>query len=405
MREFSRNVYQDLIASTDSQKITLIFGARQVGKTFLLKKIHSRFKESQYYNLELPEHNRLFNGSAEEIFNFIRESGDLIFIDEFHYIENISSVFKALYDWGDMHPRSKIKIFASGSSAIEMHKHLKESMAGRFKKFFIGPLSFDEFQSNKKINHSLEEFLCYGGLPGVYDLDENPTNKDKQNYLKQLLQTYIQKDIKSLIKEENITAFNSLIFKLAENQGQIVSIASLARDVRVSENIVERYIELLKQTFALYQIQSFSGNLSNELKKSKKYYFYDLGIRNAILGDFRLLSKRSDKGKIWESFVYHFLLSIRNEANTEIMFWRTGDKAEVDFIWVKDRVPYPIEVKSKLKRPELTNSIKTFLKAYRNASFAIILNEDLNEIIDFNGTTIHFISFSQINLLDDLLND
>ena len=404
MPEFQRNLYEEIKETAKSTKISYLFGARQVGKTHLLKKLYKNFKKSKYYNLEIPEHNRLFNGTEEEIFNLIKDSGDFVFIDEFRYIKNASKIFKAIYDLGDFDSKQKTKIFASGSSALEMHKHLSESMAGRFKKFNIKPLSVEEFRNLYDTHDDFINYLTYGGLPGVYDSDENPDNKTKQEYLKQIFNTYIQKDVKSLVKEENLSAFNDLIYYLACNQGDILPSSNIAPEVKTTEKTVERYLDILQNTFVLYKIQSFSGNLSNELKKSKKYYFYDLGIRNAILGRFLSPEKAKDKGKIWETYVCLYLMSIINEANTQIKFWRTSDNnLEIDFIYLRDQIPYPIEVKSNIRKPEVPAAFKTFIKSYTNTPFGVVMNEKLDEEIDYKGTKIYFISFKNIEYLREIL--
>ena len=395
--EFERTIYNQLAQELESKKLTIIFGARQIGKTFLLEKLHKRFKDSRIFSLEEPDDLSLFNNSNSEILKLLRNSGSVILIDEFHYIKNASHIFKAIYDSG-----GKPKIYATGSSAIEMHKHLKESMAGRFKAYYLKPLSLEEFLTNK-IGLTLDEFLMYGGLPGTYDPKENPERKDKQQYLKQILSTYIQKDIKSLIKEENISAFNNLLFILAECQGQIVSMSNLSRELGLSVNTINKYLSILEQTFVLYSLRGFSNNLSNELKKSTKFYFYDLGIRNALIKNFNPIKMRKDKGTIWETFVYQYLLGIQDESDTDIFFWRTSNNVEIDFVWVKNQVPIPIEVKSKLSSTGIPSSMKSFIRAYTNAPFAVILNENIEAELEYNGKTIHFIKLSEINILKEYL--
>ncbi len=287
-----------------------------------------------------------------------------------------------------------------------MHKHLKESLAGRLKKYWIKPLSYKEFYSNSEIKSELSEFLCYGALPGTYDLKHHPTHKDRQQYLQEILNAYIQKDVKSLIIEENIVAFNHLLYILADKQGQITSTASLANKIKVTAATVEKYISILEQTFVLYSLKSFSGNLSNELKKSKKYYYYyyDLGVRNALIKDFSSLTNRADKGCILETFTYHYLLNIADDSDTEIFFWRTSDGMEIDFIWNRNRTPYPIEVKSSLRKPEVFPALIKFLKAYPKAPFAIVLNDKVDEEIFHKDRKIYFISFKNIDYLEELLN-
>lgn len=400
---FRRKIFGELLKDAEDSRISILVGARQVGKTYLMKKLSAQLKNDRYFNLEFSDQLRLFNLSESAIIQLLRESGSNIFIDEFHYLENISKIFKAIYDYGEWHGKERIKIYASGSSALEMHKHLKESLAGRFKKYFIRPLSYKEFQSNPEIDTSFDEFLQYGALPGTYNLERNPGHKDRQQYLEEILNSYIQKDIKSLVAEENIAAFNNLLYILADKQGQIIRTSSLSSEIRVSVPTVEKYISLLEQTFTLYSLTSFSGNLSNELKKSKKYYLYDLGIRNSLLKDFRAIKARPDKGFILETFVYHYLLGIADSSDTEIYFWRTSDDMEIDFIWNRNRTPCPIEVKSSLRKAEIFPSLIKFLRAYPTAPFAIVINDKIDEEIYHQDRKIYFISYKNIDRLEELL--
>lgn len=400
---FRRAIYKELLNDADDSRISILVGARQVGKTYLMKKLAGDLKHDHYFNLEFSDQLRLFNASESEIILLLQNSGSNIFIDEFHYVENISKIFKAIYDQAQWNKKDVLKVYASGSSALEMHKHLKESLAGRFKKTWIKPLSYNEFSSNSEIDTSLDEFLLYGALPGTYDLKRNPSHKDRQQYLQEILNSYIQKDVKALVAEENISAFNNLIYILADKQGQIISSSNLANEIRVSAPTVEKYLSILEQTFVLYVLKSFSGNLSNELKKSKKYYFYDLGIRNALLKDFSTLKNRQDKGYIMETFIYHYLLGIADSSDTEICFWRTSDDMEIDFIWNRNRIPYPIEVKSSLRKPEIFPALIKFLRAYPKAPFAVVLNEKIDEEIWHKDRKIYFISYKNIDRLEELL--
>lgn len=168
----------------------------------------------------------------------LTQTAEILLLDEFHYLKNASHFFKAVFDSG-----AAVKIFASGSSSLEIHKHLKESLAGLLAK---------------------------------------RDSQERQTYLHDLLETYILKDIKALIKDENIKAFNHLIYLLADSRGAVVSVANLAREVGLTARTIEKYLTILEQTYVCYPVPSFSTNLANELKKSKKYYLYDIGIRNAM---------------------------------------------------------------------------------------------------------------------------
>ncbi len=393
MLKFQRNLYKELQKDLTSPKITLIFGPRQVGKSYLMNLLSTKLKSKfTYYDLEQPADISRFAGDQEHINEVLLNSGKTIFIDEFHYLKNAGKAFKAIYDLGRRDQSKKVKIFASGSSSIEMHKHIKESMAGRIHSYCLRPLLLEEYLSIDVADLSIPEYFVYGGLPELYQY----SGEDRQSYLNGILETYIQKDIKSLIKEENISSFNKLLYMLAQYQGQIIAVSNLGNDLTVSAQTVQSYLDILEQTYTLYPLKSFSTNISNELKKSKKYYFYDLGLRNALLKNFSRLSKRDDLGTIMETYVYHYLISIANKANTDLFFWRTTKGNEVDFIWKKNQSLTPIEVKSKYETEDLPKGMKAFFEAYPLTQEAVILfykSQSLEDYQEFNykGRKIHLI--------------
>ncbi|NQY78778.1 MAG: ATP-binding protein [Candidatus Caenarcaniphilales bacterium] len=403
MQEFQRQLIETLLKELTNSKVTLIFGPRQSGKSFLMNQIANQVKgKFTYYDLEQPTDLRKFTGNDEDVQELLLNSGKTVFIDEFHYLKNAGKIFKGIYDLGKRNPKKQIKIFASGSSAIEMHKHIKESMAGRVHKYQLMPLSLEEYSS---INLTKEDYFIYGGLPETYQYE----GEERESYLNGILETYIQKDIKSLVKEENISSFNKLIYMLAANQGQVVSVSNLANDLSVSAQTVQSYLDTLEQTYTLYPLKSFSNKLSNELKKSRKYYLYDLGIRNALIKDFSKLNERNDLSCIMESYVYHYLLFIANKANTDIFFWRTSKGSEVDFVWKRNQKLIPIEVKNKYEVSNLTKGMETFMRYYPLTEKAIILfnksnNFDDYQEINLRGRTLYLINIENAHLyLRDIL--
>ncbi|MCK4803401.1 MAG: ATP-binding protein [Spirochaetes bacterium] len=371
-------------------EINILLGPRQVGKTTLLKQLktyaESLGKKAAFFDLEQPQILAQFNYSDIEIIEKIKQAGQVILIDEFQYINNASKILKAIFDSG-----SKLKIICSGSSSIEIHKHLKESLAGRKFIFLINPLEHSEIKAHNK-NHSLNMYLRYGGMPGLTHTDSEDR---KQQILDELLSSYILKDIKALIKEENIRAFNHLIYLLAERQGSTISVHSLANQISLSSKSVNRYLDILEGTYVNFRVYSFSNNLGNELKKSCKTYLYDLGLRNCILKDFSEVADRPDKGVLLESFVF---LELKNMLmpNMEIKFWRTKQGDEVDFILLKNRKPIPIEVKSKLTDIEIPKGMRHFLNRYSSIETAYVINENISDNIHFNSCKIKFITFKAL---------
>jgi predicted AAA+ superfamily ATPase len=265
-------------------------------------------------------------------------------------------------------------------------------LAGRKFIFKIFPLQFEEIKKSKQ-PITLETYLQYGGLPG---LTQTNSSDRKQIILDELLSSYILKDIKALIKEENVRAFNHLLYLLAQNQGSTISMNNLANQIHMSVKAISRYLDILEETYVNHRIYSYSNNLGNELKKSCKCYLYDLGIRNALLKDFSKVNIRKDKGILHESFVFLSLLP-KLTPNMEIKFWRTKDGDEVDFILLKNRQPIPIEVKSLINKPTIPKGLKRFILRYPDVKKAYFINKNLTDTVSFQNCTIDFIPFEKIH--------
>lgn len=382
-----RFIFDPLLKELDQPEIDILLGPRQVGKTTLLKELEAHAKQfghkTNFFDLEQPQVLAEFNRPDDQIMQKLTSSGQMVFIDEFQYLQNASKILKAIFDSG-----IKVKFVCSGSSSLEIHKHLKESLAGRRFLFRIYPLQYSEIKTARK-DFSLEEYLRYGGMPALTHAD---SEERKQKILSELLSGYILKDIKSIVKEENIRAFNHLLYLLAENQGSLISVHSLANQVRLSFKALTRYLDILEETFVNFRVASYSTHLGNELKKSCKTYLYDLGIRNALVKDFSSVENRHDKGVLLESFVFLRLQTLLR-PNTEIRFWRTRDGDEVDFILLKNRKPIPIEVKSRLSTPEIPKGLRRFLARYPMTRLALVVNENQEGIVRQGKCEIRFVSF------------
>lgn len=394
--EIKRTILGKLLADLLEKNITILIGARQVGKTFLLRKIESEAKsrglKTAFFDLEQPETLAKFNLSDAAIVAMMLESGDVIFIDEFHYLKNASHIFKAIYDRG-----GTTKIFASGSSSLAIHKHLKESLAGRKLVYQIDPCSFLEMVQLGE-DFGLEQYCRYGGLPGLINSEDEDK---KQALLADILQSYLLKDIKSLIKEENIRAFNNMLFLLAQYQGSIVTSANLSREIGLTARTIDSYFDILAQTYVNFPLHSFSLNYGNELKKAKKYYLYDLGIRNALLRNFASLAGRKDAGVVAESFVF-LELQKRLSPNSEIRFWRLKDGTEVDFVWIRDQRPFPVEVKLTCRPGEIPAGIKAFLKRYPDTKMAFVVNQGYEGEMSYQGAVIRHLSLTAAGSIPDV---
>ena len=394
MYVIKRAALDQLVREFNSPESSILLGPRQVGKTFLLKEL-KKIAEKQnlkttYYNLEIPHDLMLFNKSDSEIFDMILAGGDVVFIDEFHYLKNASKILKAVFDSG-----KKIKIFVSGSSSIEIHKHLKESLSGRRLVSIIAPLSFNEFvqkPSARNLAQKLEGYLIYGGMPGLINLD-GPDQKIRM--LNEILEAYIQKDVKSLVKEENIRAFNNLLYLLAQYQGSLISENNLSKEIGLTAAAVNRYLSILEKTYICYRIHSYSRNLANELKKSQKIYLFDLGIRAVLLKDFSSVDSRPDKGALHETFVLLQILSLL-KPNMEIKFWRNKAGLEIDFVLLKNRKPFLIEAKTTIDDLEVPKAFKVFIDNYPSTLGGLIVSRNIEGEVEYSGKKILFRKYENI---------
>ncbi|MBN2770727.1 MAG: ATP-binding protein [Spirochaetes bacterium] len=388
--KIKRNILNQLLSEQDRAEVSILLGPRQVGKTFLLLELCNIYKNNglrtKYYNLEIPSHSIEFNKNENELFEMLTADVDVVFIDEFHYLKNASKLFKAIYD-----SDKKIKIYASGSSSIEIHKHLQESLAGRRLVTRIFPLSLGEYKQKEALSH-VDNYLVYGGLPGLVHFN----NKDEQmRILREILETYIQKDIKSLIKEENIRAFNNLLYLIAENQGSIVQLSNLASKVGLSSKTISHHLSILENTYVIYPLHSYSRNLGNELKKSHKYFLYDNGIRNAILKDFANPGNREDKGILYESLIMTELFK-QLKPNMELKFWRTKQGDEVDFVILINRKPYLIEVKTSHSGIEIPAGIRKFINKYPETIGATVFCLQRKPSILYQNKEIRFLKHEDV---------
>ncbi len=388
-----RKYFKQLIEERDRPEVSILIGPRQVGKTTLLKELGHYFSNNNervlYLNLENPLDLQKLPQKESELIKWLMDY-HILLIDELYYIKNVSRIFKILVDAGH---ENKIKIYASGSSATDIHTHIEESLAGRRLITQIFPLTFSEFKtafSTKSESEIFEEFLIFGGLPGLLHVHQD----EKPRLLREMLETYIQKDIKSLVKEENIRAYNQLLVLLAQQQGQLVSVNSLSKDLSLNAATVEKYLTILEKTYCIYRIHSYARNLANELKKSQKIYFYDSGIRHIILQNFSQLSERQNIGFLLESFVLTEMLP-NCPPQAQIRFWRTRNQQELDFIIVYNQVPYPIEVKKDYQpnfQKTLTN-FKSFFKNYPETPFGTIVSQKTGEPILNKDPEIRLRSF------------
>lgn len=364
---------QPQITRETPPKAVVIFGARQIGKTTLLTELSQYEKSVRWFNGDLiTDHRQLQFSSSTDVELTLRQA-DTIIIDEAQRFPNIGLILKQLVDVNVRLNLGK-KIFATGSSSLELAKGVKESAVGRLVHRQMWPLSISEIAAAKgwgEISQNIERLMIYGTYPAVFT-DPDHAESTLRNYCDGVL----YKDLFALAGIRQNEKFMHLVKLLAYNVGSEVNYDNLARDTGLSRTTVADYLQLLEQCFIIKICPSFSRNLSNELKKGKKVYFCDNGVRNAIIGDFSPMVARpsQDGGALWENFFFMErvkLHSIRNDF-TDMYFWRTtsNNPHELDFLEVKNERIRAFECKAKARPGKFTT-------AYPDAPIDTVTPDDL----------------------------
>jgi predicted AAA+ superfamily ATPase len=354
-----------LAAHLDKKEYTVLTGARQTGKSTLLRQLETYCKERSIPCVFLNLENRdIFSTLNEQPLNVLRYLPDttervVVFIDEVQYLDDPSNFLKLLYDEHAM----RVKIVATGSSAFYIDDHFRDSLAGRKRVFQLLTCSFREHlqltqkgdllqeldriqaKEDAKTTHltylrqEWETYILFGGYPAVIT---EPKRKEKIVRLRDIRDSFIKRDIiESGVQNE--VAFHHLFRLLAEQSGSLVNVNELSNTLRIRSETVNNYLHILQKCFHVALIKPYSQNLRKELTKMPKAYLLDTGLRNCLLNDFQDSDLRSDKGELWES-VYFRGLAERYDLES-IFFWRTADGNEVDFVLPEKDEPVAIEVK------------------------------------------------------------
>ncbi|TNE68421.1 ATP-binding protein [bacterium] len=370
-----RLVYQRLVAGLSSQKILVLFGARQVGKTTLLKSLvkDTNFK-TLWWNGDEPDIRHDLKEATSSYLKSQLNGFELLIIDEAQRIENIGLTLKLIHE-----NIPKIKVIASGSSSFDLANKINEPLTGRKKEFMLYPIAAKEFvhyESEREFNRLLKNRLIYGSYPEVII---NPGNE--REIIMGLADSYLYKDILTWETIQKPTKLEKLIQALAFQVGSEVSINELSQITGLDNHTVERYIQLLEKSFVIFQLQAFSRNLRNELKKSRKIYFYDNGIRNAVINQFATLELRNDVGALWENY----LMSERVKKNAyegryvQSYFWRTFAGQEIDYIEEVDGAISAFEFKWNPKAKAKFS--KTFTNEYEPEISQIVYSDNYSNFI------------------------
>lgn len=357
-------------------KVILLLGARRVGKTEILKKIESEAKEKVIFlnGDDVETHNLL---EVRSTANYKRLLGDCHFliIDEAQEIPEIGKKMKLMIDTID-----GLKIIASGSSAFELNNQIGEPLVGRMYSFELFPLSQMEFsmiENFAETKGKLEERLIFGGYPELLHLENM---QQKQDYLKELVHSYLLKDILTFAGIKKRDTILALLQKLAFRTGSEISLEALGKELQISKNTVEKYLDLFKKVFIVYDVKGFSRNRDNEITKMKKWYFVDNGIRNALINNFNPLNLREDVGKLWENYLQAERLKKIHytQMNVDSYFWRTHTQQEIDRIETETDKINAFEYKWKSGKTKIPSQ---FSSAYPNADFSVIDKENYLDFI------------------------
>ena len=369
-------IYTDLGQYIQPNKVLVLYGPRRVGKTFLLTNFLNKSKLK--YKLDNGD-----DASVQEVFNSqsierIRQYAlgyGLIAIDEAQNIENIGMGLKILVD-----NIPGINVIATGSASFELANKVGEPLTGRQTTLHLYPVAQLELlkQYNAyELSQKKEEYLIYGSFPEVLNII---SSDQKALYLRELVNSYLLKDILTLEQVKGSKILLDLLRLIAFQVGSEVSLNELSINLGIDVKTVGRYLDLLEKAFVLINLRGFSRNLRSEIKEKSKYYFYDNGIRNAIISNFNTLPLRDDTGGLWENFLIVERIKKQNYLNlyANNYFWRTWEQQEVDFIEEREGKLFGFEFKFTKKD---TKPPRTFLSTYPNAEFQIISQENYIDFI------------------------
>lgn len=364
-------VYENFDNFVKPNKVLTLFGPRQVGKTTLLKsylqnsKLKYRFETGE--NIVVRE--ILDSQNLKNIQEFC-EGYDLIAIDEAHKIPNIGLGLKMLVDYVP-----GIRVIVTGSSSFDILNKVGEPLTGRKTVLHLYPVSQMELRmmhNSFDLKQMKEDFLIYGSYPEVVSLDNR---NDKIMILKEIAESYLLRDILQLDNVKNSKILLDLLRLLAYQIGKEVSINEIATQLGYDRKTINRYLDLLEKSFVLINIRGYNKNLRKEISKKSKFYFYDIGIRNALISNFNKMALRDDIGLLWENFIFMERLKYRTYKNisANMYFWRTFDGKEIDLIEERDGHLYAYEIKYKDDKIKIPSDWK---KSYQNSSYEVINSEN-----------------------------
>jgi len=375
--EMIKRQLQDRIAKRITPgKVVLIFGARRVGKTVLLRRLVDEHPgKTMLMNGEDYDTLALLENRTAANYRRLLEGIDLLAIDEAQAIPDIGSVLKLIVD-----EIEGISVIASGSSSFDLLNKTGEPLVGRSTQFLLSPFSQTEIAQREtalETRQNLESRLIYGSYPEVVTLE---SYQMKTDYLRDIVGAYLLKDILAIDGLKNSSKMKDLLRLVALQLGNEVSYDELGKQLGVSKNTVEKYLDLLSKVFVVYRLGAYSRNLRKEVTKAGKWYFCDTGIRNAIIGNFSPLALRQDVGALWENYLIGERIKANHNdlLNREFYFWRTYDRQEIDLIEETSDSLTALEFKWGNKTP---SAPKAFAEAYPHAGYHVVNRDNYLDFI------------------------
>lgn len=371
----ARILEKTLLPLLYGKKAIIIIGARQVGKSTLLNHLLQDHKDIMWMNGDDIDIQDLFREMSSTRLRTFLTKKRLLVIDEAQRISDIGLRLKLITD-----QIPDVQVIATGSSSFELTTKINEPLTGRKREFRMFPLTFSEMVGHTNLLEELRMLphrMIYGYYPEVVS---NPG--DERQTLKELSESYLYKDILSLDSISKPDKLVRLLKALALQIGNQVSYNELGNLVGLDSKTVERYVDILEKSYIIFRLGSFSRNLRNELKASRKIYFWDLGIRNAVIGNLAQIENRNDTGELWENFAIAERLKINSYNNSfaQSWFWRTRQQNEIDYIEEEDGCIHAFEFKWNDRKANVKCPV-SFSQTYTNATFHVITKKNIENFL------------------------
>lgn len=370
-----REIYNSIKSRLFKGKLIIIYGARQVGKTTLIKDIADKYTgEKIYLNCDEPDIKGLLTDATSVKLKSLVGKKKLVLIDEAQRVKNIGITLKLFTD-----QLTDVQVIATGSSAFELSNEIIEPLTGRKYEYYLFPFSLRELSTESgwlEVNRILEERIIYGMYP---DVVLHPD--EKKNLIKEIARSYLFKDVLSYAGIRKPEVLEKLLISLAAQIGNEVSHNELAGTIGIDKDTISKYLDILEKAFVIFRVPPYSRNVRTEITKMRKIYFYDTGIRNALISNFNALSLRNDNGTLWENFIIVEKLKMNSALNIDakFYFWRTTQQQEIDYIEESEEGLYAYEFSRNVNKKKKIPS--TFLKAYDVKQSEIINTDNYNKFL------------------------